>query len=87
VILKVEKKYKEPIESEMETTVNVLYGENILSIYTNKPDIQKKLNKIIGEPEKEYIKGKSITGSTWKISLDEKTKISKLLLKVNIFEV
>lgn len=82
-----EKKYKEPIESEMETTVNVLYGENILSIYTNKPDIQKKLNKIIGEPEKEYIKGKSITGSTWKISLDEKTKISKLLLKVNIFEV
>lgn len=82
-----EKKYKEPIKSEMETTVNVLYGENILSIYTNKPDIQKKLNKIVGEPEKEYIKGKSITGSTWKISLDEKTKISKLLLKVNIFEV
>lgn len=82
-----EKKYKEPIKSEMETTVNVLYGENILSIYTNKPDIQKKLNKIVGEPEKEYIKGKSITGSTWKIYLDEKTKISKLLLKVNIFEV
>ena len=82
-----EKKYKEPIKSEMETTVNVLYGENVLSIYTNKPDMQKKLNKIIGEPEKEYIKGKSITGSTWKISLDEKTKISKMLLKVNIFEV
>lgn len=82
-----EKKYKEPIKSEMETTVNVLYGENVLAIYTNKPDMQKKLNKIIGEPEKEYIKGKSITGSTWKISLDEKTKISKMLLKVNIFEV
>lgn len=82
-----EKKYKEPIKSEMETTVNVLYGENVLSIYTNKPDIQRKINKIIGEPEKEYIKGKSITGSTWKISLDEKVKISKLLLKVNIFEV
>lgn len=82
-----EKKYKEPIKSEMETTVNVLYGENVLSVYTNKPDMQKKLNKIIGEPEKEYIKGKSITGSTWKISLDEKTKISKMLLKVNIFEV
>ena len=38
-----EKKYKEPIESEMETTVNVLYGENCLSLYTNKPDVQRKL--------------------------------------------
>ena len=82
-----EKKYKEPIESEMETTVNDLYGENCLSLYTNKPDIQRKLNKIIGEPEKEYLKGKTITGSTWRISLDDKAKISKLLLKVNIFEV
>ena len=82
-----EKKYKEPIKTEMETTVNVLYSENVLAIYTNKPDIQRKLNKIIGEPEKEYIKGKAITGSTWKISLDEKNKISKMLLKVNIFEI
>ena len=56
-----EKKYKEPIESEMETTVNVLYGENCLSLYTNKPDVQRKLNKIIGEPEREYVKGKSIS--------------------------
>ena len=82
-----EKRYKEPIQSEMETTVNILYWEKCLSLYTNKPEIQRKLNRIIGEPEKEYIKGKSITGSTWKISLDDKAKISKLLLKVNIFEV
>ena len=82
-----EKRYKEPIQSEMETTVNILYGEKCLSLYTNKPEIQRKLNRIIGEPEKEYIKGKSITGSTWKISLDDKAKISKLLLKVYIFEV
>ena len=44
-----EKKYKEPIESEMETTVNVLYGENCLSLYTNKPEIQRKLNQQINE--------------------------------------
>lgn len=82
-----EKKYKEPIEPEMETTINVLYSENCLSLYTNKPDLQRKLNKLIGEPKKEYIKGKFITGSTWKISLSEKQKISKLILKVNIFEI
>lgn len=82
-----EKKYKEPIKSEMETTVNILYEENCLALYTNKPDIQRKLNKLIGQPQKEYIKGKSILGSTWQIPLNDKTKISKLILKVNLFEI
>ena len=30
------KKYKESNKAEIETTINVLYAENILSIYTNK---------------------------------------------------
>ena len=34
--------YKEPNKSETETTINVLYSENILSICTNKVDLQKK---------------------------------------------
>lgn len=79
--------YKEPLKSETETTINVLYGENILSIYTNKPDLQRELNKILGEAEKEYIKGRSILGSTWNISLNDKNKISKMVLKANIFEL
>ena len=79
--------YKEPIKSETETTINVLYSEKCLSIYTNKPDLQKKLYKILGEPEKEYLKGRSIIGSVWNIPLEEKTKISKVILKVNIFEL
>lgn len=78
--------YKEPNKSEMETTVNVLYGENIFSIYTNKPDLERSLYKILGEPKKEYIKGKSVLGSMWEVSLNEKSKISKVLLKANIFE-
>ncbi len=81
------KKYKEPLKAEMETTINVLYDENFLSIYTNNVKLQKQLSKIIGKPKKEYIKGKSITGSIWSISLDEKSKISKLILKANIFEL
>ena len=47
--------YKEANKSETETTVNVLYQENKLLIYTNKVDLQKQLNKLIGEPNKEYI--------------------------------
>ncbi len=79
--------YKEPIKDEMETTINVLYGENKLSLYTNKVSLQKQLNKLIGEPTKELKIKRSIAGSIWEIPLEEKTKISKIVLKANIFEL
>ena len=82
-----EKIYKEPIQAEMETTINVLYSENKLSIYTNKPSLQKQLNKLIGEPTKEYKIKKSILGSNWEIPLEEKSKISRIILKANIYEL
>lgn len=79
--------YKEANKSETETTVNVLYQENKLLIYTNKVDLQKQLNKLIGEPNKEYIVKRSITGSSWEVPLDNKILISRLILKANIFEI
>lgn len=79
--------YKEPIKSEEETTINVLYSDNILSIYTNKVKLQKQLNKLVGEPIKEYKIKRSIAGSLWEISLDDKTKIQRILLKANIYEL
>ncbi len=82
-----EKIYKEPIKLEMETTINVLYGENKLSIYTNKPSLQKQLNKLIGNPTKEYKIKRSVVGSTWEISLDDKIKIQRLAIKANVFEI
>ena len=74
-------------KSETETTINVLYDEKIISIYTNKVDLQRKLNKMIGEPSKEYKIKRSIVGSTWEISLDDKAKIQKVILKANIYEL
>ena len=82
-----EKIYKEPIKDESETTINVLYNENKLVIYTNKAKLQKELNKLIGEPTKELKIKRSISGSIWEISLDEKNKISKIILKANIYEL
>ena len=82
-----EKKYKEPKVEEMETTINVMYNDNTFSIYTNKPNLQKQLNKIIGEPTKEYKIKRSISGSRWHISLDNKIIISRLILKANVFEL
>ena len=49
-----DKIYKESKKDEIETTINILYKENMLSIYTNKVDLQKQLNKLIGEPKKEF---------------------------------
>lgn len=79
--------YKEPNKSETETTINVLYSEKLLSIYTNKVALQKELCKIFGDPTKEYIKGRSVIGGRWDISLKEKTKISQMMLKADIFEL
>lgn len=79
--------YKESNKCETETSINVLYKENILSIYTNKVDLQRKLNKVLGEPTKEYIRGRSVIASKWDVSLNEKTKISRMMLKANIFEL
>ncbi|MEI3356721.1 MAG: hypothetical protein V8R81_06905 [Clostridia bacterium] len=82
-----QKIYKEPLKSETETTINVLYNEDIISIYTNKVNLQKQLNKLIGKPKKEYKIKRSIVGSLWEISLKEKTKIQKIILKANIYEL
>ena len=81
------KTYKEPNKSETETTINVLYSEKMISIYTNKVGLQKQLNKLIGEPPKEYKFKRSIVGSMWEIPLDDKIRISRLVLKANIFEL
>ena len=82
-----DKIYKEPNKTEEETNINVMYAENIFSIYTNKVSLQRQLNKLIGEPTKEFKIKRSIVGSRWDISLDDKLKISRMILKANIFEI
>ena len=71
----------------METNINVLYSENKIVIYTNKVSLQKQLNKLIGEPTKEYKIKRSIAGSLWEIPLEDKNRIQKLIVKANIFEL
>ena len=79
--------YKEVNQFETETNINVLYKEQVISVYTNKIDLQRKLNKVLGEPTKEYKIRRSISGSVWEIPFKDKTKIRNLMLKCNIFEL
>ena len=82
-----DKKYREPLKSETETTINVLYQEGKIYVYTNKVDLQKQLNKLIGEPTKELKIKRSISGSIWEIPLSDKYRIQRLLIKANIYEL
>lgn len=79
--------YKEINKEETETTINVLYNEELISVYTNKIELQRQLKKVLGKPKREDIKGNSIIGSCWEIPFKEKTKISQMMLKANIFEL
>ena len=79
--------YKESIKEETETNINVLYSENKLIVYTNKVTLEKQLYKLLGEPNKEFKIKRSIAGSIWEISLNDKDKIQKLILKANIYEL
>lgn len=79
------KKYKEANKCETETTINVLYSEKVLSIYTNKVDLERRLYKILDEPKKEYIKGRSVLASLWEIPLDDISKINKVILRADIY--
>lgn len=79
--------YKEANQFETETNINILYKEQIISIYTNKVDLQRKLNKIFGEPTKEFKVKRSISGSVWEVPFKDKTKVRSLMLKCNIFKL
>ena len=79
--------YKEINKEETETTINVLYDEELIVIYTNKIGLQKQLKKVLGKPKRQDIRGNSIIGSCWEIPFSEKTKISQMMLKANIFEL
>ena len=79
--------YKEINKEETETTINVLYNEKMIAVYTNKIELQKQLIKVLGKAKREDIKGNSIIGSCWEIPFSEKTKISQMMLKANIFEL
>ena len=79
--------YKEPNISETETTINILYWKNVVSIFTNNVSLQKKLRKVLGKPTKEDMRGRSIVSSRWDIPIDDKTKLSQMILKANLFEL
>ena len=74
--------YKEINKEETETTINVLYDEELIVIYTNKIGLQKQLKKVLGKPKREDVRGNLIIGSCWELPFSEKTKISQMKILI-----
>lgn len=66
---------------EQETTINLIYEDKYLYIYSSRKSIIERLIKKLGNPTKiDTIKG-LITGASWKISFKDKEKIRVALSK------
>lgn len=75
-------KYLEIPTEEQETTINILYEEQIVKIYTNRKEVINDLTKKIGKPTKKYKKGKAYwCGADWDIDFCDVEKIKNVLNK------
>lgn len=75
-------KYFNTLIEEQETLINVLYDEQIVSIYTNRIDVIQNLTDKIGKPTKKYVKSKTYwSGASWDICFSELNKLEGILNK------
>lgn len=74
-------KYIRTAIAEQETTVNILYDEQIIKIYSSRIEIIKILTKQLGEPTIKYKKSKSYwSGASWDIEFNDFKKIENFLV-------
>ena len=75
-------KYLEIPTEEQETTINILYEEQIVKVYTNRKEVIRDLTKRIGKPTKKYQKCKTYwCGADWDIDFCDVEKIKNVLNK------
>lgn len=75
------KYFNTPLE-EQETTINILYDEEIIQIYSNRVDVIKNLIEKLGAPTEKYKKNQTYwSGAVWNIKFKEKVKVKKILSK------
>lgn len=73
-------KYLEIPTEEQETTINILYEEQIVKVYSNRKEVVQGLTKSIGKPTKKYRKGKTYwCGADWDIDFCDLEKIKNIL--------
>ena len=74
-------KFYNTIFEEQETTINILYSEKILCIYSSRKSIILRLEKKLGKPTEVFKTKELVTGVKWEIPFKDKNKIRLALSK------
>ena len=75
-------RYINTLPEEQETVINIIYEDEIVKVYTSKPETIKDLTKKLGEPTTKYKKNRNYySGASWEISFHDNAKLRKILVK------
>lgn len=80
-------RYYKTEPAEQETTINILYKEQIIRIYSSRVETIEKLTKKIGEPDHRYKRSKTYwSGACWKIQFADIERVKEILNKEIILD-
>ena len=72
-------RYYGTLPEDQETTINILYDVEKLSIYSSNPKLIKSLSEKIGRPTKKFVKSKTYySGASWEIDFSDKEKLNMI---------
>lgn len=75
-------KYFNTLLEEQEVTINILYEEQVIIIYSNRKEVIQNLTEKIGKPTERYKKGKTYwMGAKWELHFKRANDISQILNK------
>ena len=75
-------KYFETLIEDQETTISILYQEQIIRIYSSESKVIQRLTKELGKPTRKYIKSKTYwSGASWDIDFFALDKIHSILIR------
>ena len=75
-------KYFDTSIEDQETTISVLYEEQIIRIYSSNPKTIQKLTQTLGKPTTKYKKSKTYwSGASWNINFFENDILNKIIQK------
>lgn len=75
-------KYFDTLIEDQETTISVLYKEQIIKIYSSETKTIQRLIKILGQPTVKYKKSKTYwSGASWDIDFFELDKLKEVLYR------
>ena len=78
-------RYYKTEPAEQETTINILYKEQIIRIYSSRVETIEKLTKKIGEPDHRYKRSKTYwSGACWEIQFADIERVKEILNNVKV---